>query len=1066
MNAIIRLAIERPVAVVAAVLMVLLFGVVALYTIPIQLVPDVNRPIITVETRWAGASPAEVEREIILPQEEVLSGIEGMTQMLARAKSNEGEITLEFQVGTDMDKAFLLVSNRLDRVSGYPEEVDEPVLDTASSEDTPIAWFNLIAAEGNERPMYEYTDYIDDVVADRLKRVSGVADAVRWGGSEREVRVEVLPENLARYGLTVPDVVAALQAADSAATAGYVDEGKRRYTVRTEGEFQSLDDIREVVVLSTEDDFSGRLARVTVGDIATVDYAYKDIQILFRFNGVDAISMRANREPGANVITTMDGIREAVAELNAYELPSQGLEMVQVYDETTYINASIDLVTNNIWIGGILAALVLLVFLRSPRATLIISIAIPVSVIGSFVAMAALGRSINVISLAGLAFAVGMVVDAAIVVLENIYRLREQGMSARQAAFQGARQVWGAIMVSALTTVMVFVPILVMEMEAGQVFRDIAVAISVSVVLSLVVAITLIPALCARLFAKSTDQTVRLRLRALDAFADVVSCTIQRFTRYVARSRMGSLLTVIGVTGTALLVAAIFLPELEYLPDGNRNFLSGYVTAPSGYNLDTMDEIATRVENATRPYWKIENEEGLVVAEDGTAIFDRFYFGSGAGWTWIGAAAVDGDYIQDLKEVMEAPVEAEPGASVYFSQPSIFGRGLGGNRAVDLNVSGPDLDTIVAIAVDVEQQVRALLDSDETQVRPKPSTSGSVPEVRVVPDRTRLADNGVSARDFAMGIDAFNSGLRVKEISLDGQEIDLTLTGPYGHIEETQGIGELPVVTRDGLIVPVSSLADVDVTDGPIEIRRLEQNRTVTLVINLPSDVPLETGIDMIQAEIIDDMRGEGLPPGVQLRLSGTADKLTATWDAMVLNLLVALVIVYLVMAVLFENFLHPLVVMLSVPVAAAGGVLGLLVLNIFQTQPLDMLTMLGFVILIGIVVNNAILLVHQTLHHIREDHMAPEDAIEEAVRNRIRPIFMSTLTSVFGMMPLVMFPGAGSELYRGLGSVVVGGLSLSAILTLTLVPPLLGLVLNLTRVLPDVGEAVRVDRPAEGPAE
>jgi HAE1 family hydrophobic/amphiphilic exporter-1 len=1065
MKGLISLAINRPVAVIAAVLMILLFGLLALNTIPIQLTPNVNRPVITIETGWQGASPSEVEREIILPQEEVLAGIEGMTQMLARAKSNKGEITLEFQVGTDMDKAFLLVSNRLDRVSGYPEEVDEPELDTATSEDTPIAWFNIIATPDNTRPMYEYADFIDDVVADRLKRVPGVADAVRWGGAEREVRVEVLPETLARFGLTIPDVIDALRAADSTATAGYVDEGKRRYTVRAEGEFATLGDIRDVVVVSTEDSLSGRLARVTVGDIATVEYAYKDLQILFRFNGAEAISMRAVREPGANVITTMDGIRVAVDELNAFDLPNAGLELVQVYDETTYINASIDLVTNNIWVGGILAALVLLAFLRSPRATLIISIAIPVSVIGSFVAMAALGRSINVISLAGLAFAVGMVVDAAIVVLENIYRLREQGMPAQQAAYEGARQVWGAIMVSALTTVMVFIPILVMEMEAGQVFRDIAVAISVSVVLSLLVAITLIPAMCARLFAKIDDKS-RYRVALLDNLASTISSWIQSFTRRVARSSTVSLLTVAGITGTAMLIAGVFLPKLEYLPDGNRNFLSGYVTPPSGYNLGTMDEIATRVEDATRPYWKSENEEGLSVHEDGTPIFDRFYFGSGAGWTWIGAAAVDGDDIQGLKAVMSGPVLQEPGASVYFSQPSIFGRGLGGNRAVDVNISGPQLDTLTAVAIEAQRRVYELLPSDETQVRAQPSITGSVPEVRIIPDRMRLADNGLSAQELAIGIDAFNSGLRVKEISLEGQEIDLTLTGPYKHIVETQGIGELPVVTRDGLIVPVSSLAEIIVTNGPIEIRRLEQNRTITLVVNLPSDVPLETGIDMIQAEVIDVMRDAGLPSGVQLRLSGTADKLTETWDAMVINLLVSLIIVYLVMAVLFESFLHPLIVMISVPVAAAGGVLGLLALNVFQHQPLDMLTMLGFVILIGIVVNNAILLVHQTLHHIREDGMSSEAAIEEAVRNRIRPIFMSTLTSVFGMLPLVVFPGAGSELYRGLGSVVVGGLSLSAVLTLTLVPPLLGLVLKLQDALPKAAEAINVDGPAQEPAE
>ncbi len=404
---IIRLAIDRPIAVVAAVLMVILFGLLALQTIPIQLTPDVQRPVITVSTSWAGAAPAEIEREILIPQEDVLSGIEGVTDMLSEGWTGEGEITLEFAIGTDMNRALLLVANRLDRVSGYPDEADEPVLDTASSEDRPIARFNLVRAQGNERPIDEFGDFVDDVVAERLERVPGVARVTNWGGSEREIRVVVTPENLARYHLTIPDVAAALRAAEATATAGKVDEGKRQYTARFEGDFATLDDIREVVLVSRVDPESGRMARVTLGDVAEVDFAYKDIDTILRFNGEPALSVGVIREAGANVISTMEGIREAVEELNAGALPRAGLIMYLVYDETGYINSSIDLVTQNIWIGGLLAAFILLLFLRSPRATLIISIAIPVSVIGSFVAMAAMGRSINVISLAGLAFAIG-----------------------------------------------------------------------------------------------------------------------------------------------------------------------------------------------------------------------------------------------------------------------------------------------------------------------------------------------------------------------------------------------------------------------------------------------------------------------------------------------------------------------------------------------------------------------------------------------------------------------------------------------------------------------------------
>ncbi|HJM61843.1 MAG TPA: efflux RND transporter permease subunit, partial [Alphaproteobacteria bacterium] len=339
--------------------------------------------------------------------------------------------------------------------------------------------------------------------------------------------------------------------------------------------------------------------------------------------------------------------------------------------------------------------------------------------------------------------------------------------------------------------------------------------------------------------------------------------------------------------------------------------------------------------------------------------------------------------------------------------------------------------------------------SEGHQMRPLPGLELGSPEVRVVPDRVRLADTGVSALELALSIDAFNDGLRVAEITVEGQRIDLTLRGPEDQIDRTQSIEHLPVVTQSGRILPVSMLANVDVTVGPTEIRHLERERTITLVISPRTDIPLEAAIETMQTQVIDKLTEQGLPPGVRLRMSGSAAQLDLTFEAMMTNLIVAVVIVYLLMAVLFESFVYPFVILLSVPPATAGGVLGLFLLNQYMDiaafggfQALDMLTMLGFIILVGIVVNNAILLVDQTLHHMRDEGMGTRDAILEATRNRLRPIFMSTLTSVFGMMPLVIFPGAGSELYRGLGSVVVGGLSLSAILTLLIVPPLLAVFL------------------------
>lgn len=1041
----ISLSIERPVAVVSAVLLVVLFGMVALQTIPIQLAPDVNRPVITVTTLWPGAAPAEVEREIVNRQENELAGLEGLEQIDGFAEQSRGRIELEFAVGTNMDRALLLVANRLDRVTSYPDEAEQPTLDTAGSEDNAIAWFILQREAGNERPMHEYGDFVDDIIKERLKRVPGVGEINFFGGSDREIQVTVDPHKLARYRITVSELINTLSQANVSLSAGSVDEGKRRYTVRAEGELSTLEAVEEVLLRSINDPRTGRMSRVTIGDVADVQFGYKDPAATIRLMGEPAMAMNATRQHGANVIETMAGLREAVAELNETVVPQEGLVLRQVYDETVYINSAIDLVQQNIWVGGLLAIIVLLLFLRSVRATIIVSLAIPVSVIGAFVAMTVLGRSLNVVSLAGIAFAVGMVVDAAIVVLENIYRLREQGMPVAKAAYHGAKQVWGAVLVSALTTVMVFIPILIMELEAGQLFRDIAVAISVSVVLSLVVSITVIPALSKKLFSLTEKRTgpqkiKRLYLPIIDPLAGLFARGITGFSDLVIRNRFVAFVVVVLVTTAASIGAWQLLPKLEYLPEGNRNLLFGVIIPPPGYNLDTVTDIAEEIESAIRPYWAEEGDTEN--AADEPPEIERFFFVATRARTFLGAVAVDETRIAELIPVLKEPVFKEPGTFGFITQPSIFGRGVGGSRKIDLDISGTDLETILQVANRAFGRVVQVFPQNEGhQWRPNPGLELGAPELRLEPNRMRLADAGLSAREVSDAVDTFNDGRRVFEVTVGGKLIDLTLRGPDRAILETQSIGGLPVVLPSGHIVPANTLVNVELTSGPTEIRHRERLRTITLDIRPASEMPLESAIDLIEQQVIAPLREEGIPSGVTMRIAGTADKLIETRDALSIDMLLALVIVYLVMAVLFESFIYPMVILLSVPIAAVGGIGGLAVLNRLVYQPLDMLTMLGFVILIGIVVNNAILLVHQALYNFREEKMAAREAIVMATRNRIRPIFMSTLTSVFGMLPLVVFPGAGSELYRGLGSVVVGGLSLSALITLLIVPPMMAII-------------------------
>ncbi len=1042
---IIRLAIERPTAVVALVLMIILFGYVALQRIPIQMAPDVRQPIINVTTVWPGAAPAEIEREIILPQEDQLKGLEGVRKMTSRAMPNRSQITLEFGPSVNFNRALLLVANRLDRVARYPNEANQPVLSTSGTEDNAIAWFVLTREEGNNRDLINYGDFLIDVVQERFERIKGVAGVNIFGDTEREMTITVTPQSLARYGMTVSEVLRRLRASNTSMTAGDVEEGKRRYVVRTEGGITATREAEQIVLRS--DSNSGTnfgsgagLGRVLVGDIAGVNIGYKKAQARLRQLDEPALGFNITREQGANVIETMREVNLVAAELAAGPLKEQGLIVEQVYDETDYIQSSINLVLQNIYVGGVLAIVILLVFLRSWRPTLVIALSIPVSVIGSFVAMAVLGRSLNVVSLAGIAFAVGMVVDAAIVVLENIYRMRQEGRSAAEAAYHGVQQVWPAVLVSSLTTVMVFIPILIMDLEVGQLFRDIAVAISVSVLLSLLVAVTLIPALSKGLLGGRVDRKdFRIRVPIVDWFSAWFVRFWTGYARVVARYKAAALVLVACIIGVATVVTIAIMPKLDYLPTGSRNFAIGIVIPPAGYNLDTNEAILKKLSDATKPFWSRGPEAETTPPED--QIIDRFFYVARLGRMFFAATHVNERRAHELIPLLTERARKEPGVLAFVFQPSLFGRSIGSGRNIDIEVAGPQLDDVYAVGQEVFfSTLGALPPSQGHRARPRPALTLGAPEVRILPDHVRLTDNGLSARELAESVDAFNDGVRVDEISLDGRRIDLVLKGPEPQRESTQAIRALPVVTSDGRIVNVSSLADVIETAGPTEIQRIDRARTITIRVSPSPGMPLQAAMDIIEKDVLAPITAKGLPEGVRFRLAGSADKLVVTWNHMVLDLVLALIIVYLVMAVLFESFLYPWIVMLAVPVAAAGGLGGLALLNTYVNQPLDMLTMLGFVILIGIVVNSAILLVHQTLYHTRHDGMEVNRAIETATRNRIRPIFMSTLTSIFGMLPLVVFPGSGSELYRGLGSVVLGGLALSAVLTMAIVPPMMSL--------------------------
>ena len=1038
--------INRPVTVTVGVILVTLFGFIALFSMPVQLTPEVVKPEITVETNWRGASPNEMEREVVQRQEEELKAISGLVEMNSESQDSRGQIVLTFETGTDLNAALLQVSNRLDQVKDFPLDADRPILRTVNVAGSAIGWFILKTLPGNDKDIYLYHDFAEDEVKARFERVPGVAISNVYGGNEAEMQVVVDPDTMASLNLTLTDVIEALDQENINISAGDFDEGKRRYIVRTTGEYASPEDVEDVVVRTA----GGK--RVFIGDVASVKLGYKKPFRSVRQNGERAVAINALRESGANTLEVMKGLKAAVKELNAGILKDQGLHLNQVYDETVYITGAIDLVQSNLIVGGLLAVAVLILFLRSWSSTLIIATAIPISVIGTFLILYFLGRSLNVVSLAGMAFAVGMVVDVAIVVLENIYRHRQMGKSRTDAVVDALREVWGAILASTLTTMAVFLPILFVEEEVGQLFRDIAIAISCAVGLSLLVSVTVTPAFAARIIGgrrpEGPDRYQRFHdLFGLVAVADRFSDGIAELVYKICGSLGMRLAVVAGLTLLSVGFAWALMPKAEYLPEGNRNLVLGILLPPPGYNLDEIARIGEGIEADLRPYWEKDPNHPKPGDPDGPAIMNFFYVASGR-QVFMGIRTFEPRRIREIIPVMQRALGKIPGMIAIVQQRGLFARGIGSGRSVDVEFSGPDLEKLVELGGRAFGQLKGMM--PQAQIRPIPSLDLGNPEIQIIPKRVQMADLDLTARDLGITVDSILDGTKASDYFYEGKRLDLTVMGLESAIRETGDLDRIPIRTPTGQSMTLGSVARIEVTNGPEQINHAERDRTVAISVVPPIEMPLQEAMETIEQHVVQPMKDEGLlSPPYHTRLTGTADELMVTREALKWNFVLAAVITYLLMAALFENFLYSFVIMFSVPLAAGGGFLGLwLVSHLIAYQTLDVITMLGFIILIGTVVNNAILIVHQSLNYMREENEAPRRAVQRAVRVRIRPIFMSTLTTVFGMLPLVILSGPGSELYRGIGSVVVGGLAVSTVFTLFLVPALFSLMMDLRKRL------------------
>lgn len=1022
-------------------LIVCVVGIVAAMRVPVQMIPDLEIRTITISTRWSGATPQDIEKEIIIEQEEYLRSIPSLQRIVSRAESGSAEIELEFPYNIDLNETMIRVNNALSQVPSYPENVDQPRVFASSFSANSFMFFRVSPLDGNPRQldMDMMRDFVDDNVRPRLESVKDVSRVTVGGGAEKQIQVLINAAALAERNLTLTDVRQALGQRNRDTSGGEIESGKRRYLLRTIGRFEGIEALKDLIVARRGDSI------IKLRDIAEVKLDHFEVLQHAYVNAEPIIFMAIRREPGSNVIQIKRDVLEAVKAVNADVLAPAGMELERTADDVVYVEDSVRNVWTNLLIGAALATLVMFLFLRTIKATLIGVAGIPICTIAAFIGLLVMGRTINVISLAGVAFAIGMTLDNTIVVLESIDLERRRGLDRLRAAVEGVRKVWPAVVASTFTTILVFVPIIFIQEEAGQLYSDIAIAVSASVLASMLVAITLVPTACARIdFSKAEAAP------AAEHPGRVV-----RAVDWMLKSPLRSLTCIAAVTAASAAVIAFLTPPAEYLPEGDEPKVFATMNAPPGYNLQTMHKIGQEVQDDLMRFVNDDPQRFHRGETDMPALKYVFLRIESESLRVI-SESVDPNDIDAVMTALTARYRKYAGMKAFASRGSIITSNDGGTRSVSLDISGPRLEDIYAVATAAYQRAGGVFQNPRIQADP-PTLTLSQPLIEIHPKWDRAAELGMSAQDLGFTVAALTDGAFAGYYYQDDEKIDIYFYSGQRFDVALDRIGQLPVYTPRGTIVPLSSLATVKETVDTSTIRRIDAKRTLTLNIIPPKEIALETGVEMVTRDVVGHLQNTGqVPQGISMGISGASDQLEATRDALFGNYIVAIVIIYLLLVAVFNHWGYPMLIMTTIPLGVACGLVGLALMNLvggqmaalglkpFQ-QPFDMISMLGFLILMGTVVNNPILIVDRAASNVRDMQMAAREAITEAVTARLRPIAMTTMTTIFGLAPLVFIPGAGTELYRGVGAIVLFGILGSAIVSLTFLPALTYFVLRFT---------------------
>lgn len=1062
----VNIVVARPVTVWMFTLAVLLFGLVSVGRIAVNLLPDLSYPSLTVRTTYVGAAPAEVEQLVSKPVEEALGIVKGARKVTSVSRAGRSDVVLEFNWGTDMDLALLEVREKLD-VLFLPLDVDKPLLLRFNPNLDPVVRLSLTKANMTQPDLVAMRTFAEEDFRRRLESVPGIAAVRPDGGLTQEIQILVDPQKLSQLQLDISLITQRLKAENLNLAGGRLETPSYDYLVRTINQFANLAEIENLFLTRVGN------SQIRLKDVAQVRDAFADRQSISYINGQQAIELAIYKEGDANAVKVAETLMSRLPELRKM-LPA-GYQLEVLYDQSKFIKQAISDVKSAGILGGILAMLVLYLFLRNLWATIIISVSIPVSVIATFNLMYGQGITLNMMSLGGIALAVGLLVDNAIVVLENIARHKEQGKSAKEAATKGAGEVAMAITASTLTTVAVFLPLVFVEGIAGQLFRDQALTVTFALLVSLVVALTLIPTMAAR--SRQTEEAERasapeplaslkpsrwyhwplllLRLPARCAYLFVLGLitlfsmigkllgklgywllrpavvAVQAFLKVAERLYLRLLRAALAAKSLTLVITltlagACFslLPRLgaDVIPQLSQGEFFVDVQLPVGTAIEQTDVLLKQLAAQLNAYPEVARSYGI--AGTGAQMTVDPAIG-GSHWGRLHVVLNADSQVEDEQKVQDAlrqTLAQIPGVSSRFDRPQLFSL----STPLEIEISGYDL----AQLSDSAERLLLLLAEDDRFTDLKSSLRPGQPEITLYFDHDRLAQLGMTAQQVARRVAVYIGGEVAGQYSLNDRKIDIRVRLAEEYRQYELQLAELIINPGAAEPLPLSAVAQIRREVGPSEITRVSQQRVAIISANLAYG-DLEQASQAAQVAINKLL----LAPGQQALVMGQSEEMTRAYSSLIFALLLAIFLVYLVMASQFENLLQPLLILFTVPLAGAGAILGLWLTD----TRLSVIVFIGLIMLAGIVVNNAIVLIDR-INQLRAEAMPLQEAIIAAGQSRLRPVLMTTLTTVLGLLPLALGTGEGSEIRAPMAITVIFGLSLATLLTLVFIPVLYSL--------------------------